>query len=215
MSPIRIKRDIDILALIAVFLSVGSVVYNIIGALEGADIQSYPPQQISIFNEKVGPFNYVAFVVPMVYTNKGRAGYNGVLKQELIRFKIGGKQYEHYWHEFVSTSDLKGCPIKKKEGDAQPVVITAGNVVAHETFFFPRSTEVKAGQKNQKWENFLTWDDFCAGLAEDPVFKIEIVSEVDGRQNVLTHTQRINVDADLLKRLKRYHGAGTSCWKAD
>jgi hypothetical protein len=216
MFRIKIKENIDIVALIAIFLSVGSVVYNVIGALEGADIQSYPPERISIFKETLGGTDYVAFVVPMTYTNKGRAGYNGVLKREVIRFNIGGKQYLHHWHEFVNTSiDQKGYPIKEKKEDAQPFVITAGNVVGHETLFFPRSTEPKGTQKDNKWENFLKWDDFCAALAHDQEFKIEVVSEVDGRQNILTHSRRIYVDDDLRERLKRYGGAGASCWKTD
>jgi hypothetical protein len=208
---------VNVLALVAFVLSLCTAGYQLYGFLKGPDIQSHPPYQITIHRQHIGDaetgFDLVQFIVPLTYVNKGQEGYNGLVTEDRIEFEIAGKKYVHHWYEFVTCSIKKNKLDQALQGDAQPVLVAANNVVGHTTAFYARM--IDTADKSSKWGNFLRWEDFCSTLKNEKALVLKIVSTIEGRKKPVecTHTLRVPVDADLQHNLETRGWAAAACWK--
>ena len=95
----------------------------------------------------------------MAYVNTGQSGFNDAIKKESASIKIGDKQYNFYWHKYVTTDSDGAKFIKLVKGDALPVPVNAGSVEAHETAFSPDPIQ---GKEDNYGENFVSYEEFEA-----------------------------------------------------
>src|SRR5947209_5273516 len=98
---LKIARDTDILAAAAFVNSIDWIVYQIIyqvyGFYQGPEVVQFPPEQILFFTEVGNGVYCIHAGAQLSYANKGREGFNTVLKRARMTFSLTGKPYVFDW----------------------------------------------------------------------------------------------------------------------
>jgi hypothetical protein len=142
---LKISYEANILTLITLVMSVGSLAWQTVNYLKGAETRLIPPEQVVIADSGAAKFPnrdggpYVHFIARMSYVNAGAAGYNATIRAERVRVTVSGRQFEQNWFRYVH-SDADSTEATKlvvdKVSEARPLPLTAGSAESHETLFF-------------------------------------------------------------------------------
>ena len=223
MTSIVVKREIDVISLSALLLSIAAIVWQAVTFFTGAQLQLVAHDQIVILRSDVakfegadGPFMHI--IARMGYVNKASAGYSTVVQRERLVISIGQRSFEHQWYKFV-TADTGSLPtelVVTKKTDTLPFVVAAQGSESHATLFQPWPKTCPAGQKDCKQdEAYLKWSEFLAMLAalKDSERYITLKFLVDEYGRSSTHEQqcRIRISNPALQRLEKQGWTSPRC----
>lgn len=204
---IQIERKTDILAFAAFLISLLGVATQAAFFVRGADVELFVTEQVLLMGDKIRDEKYARIAARMTYVNRGQVGYNDILRQELVRFKIGNTEYEHYWQDYTSSKEEGGKLSMNIRGDALPVAINAGSSESHETFFAPRWV-TQNGVRSGK--NYIQWDKFLTTISAQNeivfVFRFKTFLGKEGEAAC-----KIVVDSNLIENLKKRGWSVRSC----
>lgn len=162
----------NILSLIALIISVGSISLQLINFYKGADILFAPPRQITIIFEKsTDGKEYLRFAIPMIYLNNGSSGYDDILKNETMTFNIKSELITLVSVGYVDITEIDDRVIKTFKASVQPIQIKAGEVEVHTTYF---SSWISS--KQNKWKNFITKETFLDHIAGIQELQLNLTS---------------------------------------
>ncbi len=215
MLGLDIERKTDILALAAFLIAVGGIVFQITNYFRGPVIRLFPPDQVVIRKLKYpNGEEFIGIVARMAYVNSGQTGYNGIIRRELVRFKLDGTVYEQVWHSFVSTDSIGDELVENRTIEAKPVPVNAASSESHETAFVPRRVRCLAEALDcNSNANFLTWEEFLIKLEKLKLrqlrfdFEAEIYDEPPIRVACI-----IDIDTTLKTGLIDRGWHAPSCW---
>jgi hypothetical protein len=213
LSAFRLRLDpnTDVVALTALFLSIGGLIYQGFLAVKKPDILQFPPEQILFYPEQSNGVDYVQVGAQSTYVNKGKGDRNAVLRMERVLFDLGGKTYELKWQNFVSYSN-KGTTLDAVDPKpALPVVLKSGEGASHETHFAPRSLHVKETTDEARYRNFLPWDKFISEIEKVKELDLRIVGEFYGLKDKQMQVY-VEVTPGIVHSLKTYRWAAPSAW---
>jgi hypothetical protein len=213
LRSFRLKLDpeTDIVALTALFLSIGGLIYQGFLAVKTPDILQFPPEQILFYPEQNNNVDYVQIGAQSTYVNKGKGERNAVLKTERILFDLAGKSYELKWQSFVNYSN-KGMELKIDDSKpALPAVMKSGDGASHETHFAPRSFHVGAPTDAGRYKNFLPWATFVSEIEKVKELDLRIVGEFYGLKDKETRVY-VEVTPGMIHSLKTNRWAAPSAW---
>ena len=171
---LHIARNTDFVALAALTLSVGAILWQVIAFMRGSQTDMVLPGEIVLFSnycEKEKEMQFLEIISPVTYVNSGNVGYNDVLLDEKlhIRFPVrfarqplqleAGEIVKMSHNDFMpkeaycdnrkSTEIYPGITIETIV--AEPVVtLNAGSALAHTTHFF-----VDSKICNEEWKECL------------------------------------------------------------
>jgi len=160
---IEIERKTDILAFAAFVISLGGLTAQVINFVKGSDVQLKTPSQILISSKPKKQGHYTLMSAKLAYFNNGSPGYNDVTKSEDIYFTIGHQNIHLTAQNYIATEDKEGKLITTKISDADPVQIKSGDLVVHETHFYPWPSKTK-----DKSKNFIQYSEFIRLLKKQP-----------------------------------------------
>jgi hypothetical protein len=213
LSAFRLKLDpnTDVVALTALFLSIGGLMYQGFLAVKKPDILQFPPEQILFYPEQNNGIDYVQVGAQSTYVNKGKGDRNAVLRMERVLFDLGGKTYELKWQNFVNYSN-KGATLDAVDPKpALPVVLKSGEGASHETHFAPRSLHVKETTDEARYKNFLPWDKFVSEIENVKELDLRIVGEFYGLKDKQMQVY-VEVTPGIVHSLKTNRWAAPSAW---
>ena len=134
MKRLDLERNIKLLTLITLVISIGGFLGQLVIYLKGSDLVMEPPAQILFFTEEEK--DYVRFTTKLVYINKGSPGYGDIVKSEIAKLKIGENEYPFRWEKFIQTELSESNEIELHIiSDADPFQVDSGSVISHETKF--------------------------------------------------------------------------------
>jgi hypothetical protein len=223
-----VENKTDILAFSAFILALSGMIFQAFFYFRGAKVVLFPPPQVLIktFSKTVDgkEIKYVNFIARMAYVNAGTEGHNAIMKDEWIKFSIGGQNHIQRLQYFVTLSESQCEQDKPKSPSCQeklnivhsnalPEPIMAGNSLAHETEFMPRTRRcLEANKPCERYYNFLEWNAFLEGLSKTEHFEIEIGADFYG-ENTKSAKCSISVNEDLIEILKRKEWSAPSCFE--
>ncbi len=190
--PIKLTYDANLLALITLVISLGTLAWQIVNYVQGADVRLIAPNQITIGasdavmfpNRAGGP--YVHFIMRYSYVNQAAAGYNATVREERLRVTVSGhRSFEYRWFRFVSSDAAgpNGTQLKvDKIKDAQPFPVAAASSDSHETLFQPWQNDCPAKTRTpcDPLANYVGWTTFLNWFAKDRTVEFELLAYVFG-----------------------------------
>ena len=213
LGLILVERKTDILALAAFLVALASSIYQISSYLQGPEIRLFPPDQI-MFEKREGPGEkqLLGIVAPMNYVNTGGAGYNGIVRREVIRFNLEATPYKYIWQEFgKSTSTGKKLKFESL-GEAQPFSVSGGSSISHETRFGPYRPRCKDLDRDCLNKNFLTVESFFDAIKRMKQLKIEFAAQIYSDKETCVSCV-IDIDPSLWSYLADPGWVTVSCWE--
>src|SRR6201999_2836645 len=102
MVKIEIERSIDVVAVIALILSLITGAVQLADWLKGTKLVLLPTEQVLITSDHYDYGDYVRFVTRMSYINKGHPGYSSVIQREIFRYWLSGRIHEQAWQLFAT-----------------------------------------------------------------------------------------------------------------
>lgn len=211
---LEVEPRTDIIALAAFFLALSGVLFQTVAYFRGPEIQLFAPDQVALYAQAYpDKQQYMTLITSLAYVNTGQPGYNGTLRREAVRLRLGERDYEWVWHRFVST-DAKGVELQVVDkGEARPLPVAAGSSESHETEFRPRRQRCQPEQSDCDTNaNFLTLEQLLAAMERQGQLRFTFSTEVYGEQPV-TVTCAVDVDAGLRLALRENGWAASSCWE--
>jgi hypothetical protein len=213
LRSFRVKLDpnTDVVALTALFLSIGGLIYQGFLAIKTPDILQFPPEQILFYPAQSNGVDYVQIGAQSTYVNKGKGDRNAVLRKETVFFDLAGRTYELKWQNFVNYSS-KGTELKIDDPKpALPAVMKSGDGASHETHFAPRSFHVGAPNDEARYKNFLPWDKFVSEIENAKELDLRVVGEFYGLKEKQTRVY-VEVTPGMIHSLKTSRWAAPSAW---
>ncbi len=196
----------NLVAWVAIVISLFSFIYPLYLWFQGPDIKFFPPKEV-VFHGIKPPGNLTEVVTisaGMTYLNSGGLNYNGVLMKESVEFSISGKDYELGWlwfGPFVYGKKMENI-LEEKHTATSPVIINGKSAISHETFFSPRRHFCAQGMRNCDNDKiFLNWNDFIKKLEVVTILDLTFKTEISGHYNEIAHC-RVEFDAYNIRRLK-------------
>jgi hypothetical protein len=210
---IHIARKTDILAFAAFLIALGGIVFQVSGFLRGPVLRIFPPPQIVIRKAALTSGRTpVRFAALVAYVNDGDSGYNATVRSELLHYRLSGRTYTQIWQEFTASDvDPDGTINMHPQGVALPLVINAGSSASHETYFTPLPLRISKNNPDE-WANFLEWDQFLEDLKSVTSMTFELEAQVYGHKSVSSRCV-IDIDAEVINRLKRTNWYAPPCWQ--
>lgn len=161
---LEFKRELDIVAVLAILISLSSIGLHGYNRLQGAEIKLLKPEMVSISHDTKENMTLTA---TMAHVNYGGAGQNGTLVKEYATFKFPdetGKKQENYrlaWQYFVKfhRNNKKGVLKDNIESGVHPLVVNAKGGAAHKTKFYAR-TPICDGTDCKDIKSVLPYKDF-------------------------------------------------------
>lgn len=146
---------------VALFLSVVSIVYNVLGYFQKPSLHLLPPEQITLYAVKGANGPRVAMVTDFTIFNDSRPDKYGVVTGEFLEFTVNGQRRTLRWQQFGMWDDLGF----KQQLPAQPFSVGGGNVSVQEVSFHPRSKDAKDLKPRESvGDNWVSWSDFLREL---------------------------------------------------
>jgi hypothetical protein len=185
---ITIDRKVNILALIALAISVATLIWQVKSYLAGPEVALFAPDQIVIASSKVAGFPsreggpYAHILGRMSYVNAGAAGYNATVRRESAIVSIpGSAPFEQRWYRFVTAdaTGTEGDELKvEKLSDAGPFPLAAGSSTTHLTFFqpWPHRCVGKDAICDPR-QNYITWAKFVELTKDQREFDVQFIAE--------------------------------------
>ena len=217
---IELEKRTNLVAVIALLLSTLATglsslpfVYELV---KGPEVEMfYVYDQVLIKKEHLSGKDYVAISETVAFNDSSKIGYhNMVIKKVTITLKFSdNSKYRLRWHEFVTFTIKRNGQLEK--GPAEPAVplqITAGNVPSRDIYFVPFRKRCEDGKDNCKeWHNYLTWENFLKKLKIGQKIDFTVTAEsLDG--NLLNSSCMINIDKNLINKLKKNGWQSPSCY---
>ena len=195
---LRIARKTDFVALTALTLSVGAILWQVIAFMRGAQTDMVLPGEIVLFSnfcENDKQIQFLEVIGPVTYVNSGNIGYNDVLLDEKLHIKFSTRlaqaplQLEAGEIVKISHNDTEPakshCKDRKSSGEypgitienivAEPVVtLNAGSALAHTTHYF-----VDSKVCNEEWKDCkaqtkgITYTEFVKSSRPGDTIEIE------------------------------------------
>jgi hypothetical protein len=220
-SYLKISYEANILTLITLVMSVGSLAWQTVNYLKGAETRLIPPEQVVIADSGAAKFPnrdggpYVHFIARMSYVNTGAAGYNATIRAERVRVTVSGRQFEQNWFRYVH-SDADSTEATKlvvdKVSEARPLPLTAGSAESHETLFQPWEKECPSSLPQcDRRENYIDWKTFLEWFTSSRKLELEFLADIYGRPEPILAKCQIEMEPEHVANLKARGWASPVC----
>lgn len=214
----EVDKKINIISAIALIVSLASIGWQIKGYLKGAQMQFVEPEQVTFFvqPEKNGG-KHIEVVTDFTFLNTGDAGYSGIIKGEMVRLKVGGKDCELRWQNFGKWAGDSFH--NDSEVPAHAFAVPGGQPVSYEVDFAPReiwSNQLTAGQ--DIWGNWIDEDVFIQDLNDmlknKKKLEVECVAELYSGKEISAVVE-INVDQGFIDAITKKGWSAPACRKSE
>ncbi len=221
---IEIEKRTDLVSFVALLLSIltaaGSTFYLSYGFLKGAKVDIYPDDQVLIRKVDCGRGDgdmCLRLGATVAFSNSGQIGYDEVIKQIIIALKFSDEsEYEQEWYKFVTFSNEDGQLKKGPVEPAVPLQIRAQNALSRDIYFTPfREQDCKPKNQECKWHNYLGWNAFLNKLVVGENITVTITAESLDNKILGKKSCKVDIDQDLIDRLKKAGWQSPSCWLLD
>jgi hypothetical protein len=212
-----LSRKIDLVAIVALLLSIGAIFIPVLNWLKGADLRLLPPDQVFLW-QVTYPGNppEALFGTTLIYVNKGDKGYGAIVRREALHVTIAGKDFELGWDKFADFKDSK--PIDKGAKQAMPFPVDGRASETHETSFvaWPRLCAAPAQGPCDVLGNHVKWDDFISELrgivqAGRHEFEFNFTAElIDAKP--ITASCKIVIDKPTVDVIESSKGYSPTCF---
>jgi hypothetical protein len=199
----RIKAS-DRIALIALFLSLATVGWQIVGHIQGPMISFIPPITVTLQYHPYGEGAAIALTASsMNYLNDGRKDYDGlVLDEKATITGLGDHPITLEWWWFMA-------PQGSANDQAHPVVVPGGGLTSHETRFTPVVRPCPSANKctdEVAYSNFFPWERWLISVADKsvlPHLDIDFSMTIrERRDRVLTYQCRVLFDERVRGKMR-------------
>jgi hypothetical protein len=215
IGGLLISRKLDVIALVALVLSVTSIGVQMRAFLKGEDVKLLPPDQVFIWKDNTNPDGPRARIgATLIYVNTAEKGYPAVVRRELAYVNIGGKELEQAWDEFVKFDGYtppKGEPVL-------PFALDGGDAKSHQTTFiaWPKDCPPTAASQCNILENHIFWNQFVDELtrlvqAGQREYEFKFKAEIFERQSK-TAACRIAINAAIVGAIVQGNGYNPTCF---
>ena len=197
-----LERRVDPVALVALLLSLGAIVYQFVMSLAGAQIALIQPEQVEVRDN--GP--WVIVHAPMSYWNAAR--YNGVVISETATLELpqGDRSVTLHWQSFILTDPGEADAIDVIN-DAQPFVVEGNGATSHQTAFYPRNVPCLECSDEERFQNYLRWEDLLTVADTADRLNLTFTAEqIEGKEFVLKCYMPLD---DNMRRYMRENGIFT------
>lgn len=202
------------LAFAAFLIALVSALYQLTTYLKGAKVQLFHPDRIMLeMRQNPGDTSVLGVVAPMSYVNTGGAGYNGVVRRELVRFQLDRQKYVYAWQEFVSSTSQGKQLILTTQEEAHPFQVNGGSAKSHETRFTPDRPRCPNQDRQCLNSNFLTTDDFFEKAHQLDQMRFEFVADVFSKDRIRAACV-VDLHPGFWDELGEKGWATLPCWKS-
>jgi hypothetical protein len=173
-------------SLLALFLSLNTCAYNIVGYVAKPELTFIPPEQITLYATGPKDGQYLAMVTDFNIFNTSRPDKYGVVTGERLEFTIDGVQRVLRWQEFGRWGSKD---FEAKEA-VHPFSVPGGAVNTQEVSFEPRSKEPSELSPGEKADvNWLDWPLFLQFLNKASTLNVHCVLELQDGKTVTSDVQ--------------------------
>jgi hypothetical protein len=149
---IRIRRTADAIALVALSLSIITIVTQIYQATDRADMVLFAPYQVVIANNNVIKRELVGepqviFSAITQYVNRSSSGHVGLVQEEMLEVGVklpdGAKNFQFFQYQIVRSHSNQGTTSQTPDitldyaNDPGAFVVSQQAPVSHEVLFIP------------------------------------------------------------------------------
>lgn len=196
----KLKREIDLLALVAFLLALPSSILSVSGLLSRPKILIFPPRQILLYANPQGDSAALLRTAAQVsLVNDGDSHHRALVTGVSLELRVGDETVHQVWQSygFSRGGEQRQLIVEEKE-EVQILVLAGGSALSREVFF-ASSTSETGGQ-----ENFIGWSKFIESLkaARGKKLRVELAVHQLGRRDESVRCE-IKVDEDLLFHLQK------------
>jgi len=167
---ILIDLKVNLLALVACILSIGSIVLNVTLFFRGSKVIMSSGERVNLIQEThpaKGESPFLLINARLDYVNTGAIGRDAIVSKEWVEIYFSDltNPYEYRWLHFENyipdKTDKSGGAKQRIKDGAHSFIVPGSDAVSHQTTFAPFSG-AKAYKENSyvthvKWENFLSY----------------------------------------------------------
>lgn len=213
---LEIENRTDVLAFAAFLLSIATILNQLSSFIEGPEIKLHNSDRVLFKSEafEENGTNYLRLGAALAYTNSGASGYNAALIGETVNYSIGKKTYSQKWQRFITFDVDRKKLVAINSKPAVAATISAGDAIAHDTYFAPFRKQCEASQSqclSKQWDNYLPFKMFLNQIQNDKKIKLEFIGHIHGHSDEKT-TCAVIVDNNMIEKLTKNGWYSASCW---
>ena len=208
-------RYTDLVAAIGASIAIIMGLYELVGFLTRAETILFPPRQITLVAYKYpdSEDEFLRINARMAYANSGQPGYNSIVIEEIVKFKLGAVPREQVGQSYESFRYDSGKLVSNYISDAKPLPVNAASSESHETFFAPHP--VPCGEVTELCDpnkNFLEWTKFVSLVSQTGKIEFILVGVLHDEEPVEVKCVVQFDDEALLAMIIRKHAA-SACYR--
>jgi hypothetical protein len=205
--------NINVLALIAFLLSVGSLATQAVQIIRGAQVRMYLGERINLVRYKHPAQPEKPFLVVNAridYVNEGAVGRDAIISNEYVTIHFGDSiPYEYRWLHFENIiPDKSGAPEFEIKDPAHSELIPGAGSVTHQTSFigFRDADTFTQGAKAAA----VLWVDFLSFVRKDEPMILKFFA-LDRQGKKYNATCKVRFTNPVLDALEKNHWATALC----
>ena len=143
----------------------------------------------------------------MTYAHSGRFGDDGIVLSEKVSLALVGdadsvisEEIELDWKAFGYTDHVENKHVIS--GSAFPFVVQRATTVSHETDFLARTVPCIECTDEERYRNFLLWDDVVKQLDETKGVRLTFVATLKGGRSLVEECY-VPLDRDMRSHMRR------------
>ena len=116
IGPLTIS---DIVSAAALFLALGSILWQVIINVRGSDVRVHPSEFVTVFAHRLfQDIPVVRIGLQLIYENNARPEFSSVVRSGFVRFSLGEKNYAQQWQTQAAIKDAASRPECKSIANA-------------------------------------------------------------------------------------------------
>ncbi len=166
-----IRREIDLISVVAVLLSVVAIASQVIAWVRGPQVRLVTPDRIALYSDLApGNIPIVRVAASISYANFSSQSQGALVTNEAVELRIGHLASKQEWNAFGTIEGTGESTAVRSTGPALPVPLPGQASLSHFTLFAPlRRSCAGNDPKCRREGDYISPDQFIAAASTNQV----------------------------------------------